>query len=89
MEWTVVTVVIALVGLFAVVIPPITKLTKSMTELTMGINTLTDDLSKLETGNKDAHRKLWEHESKQDEKLGNHEQRIFILEHEDNKENGK
>lgn len=89
MEWTVVTVVIALVGLFAVVIPPITKLTKSMTELTMGINTLTDDLSKFESGNKDAHRRIWEHESKQDEKLGNHEQRIFILEREDNKENGK
>ena len=89
MEWTGVTVIIALVGLFAVVIPPITKLTKSMTELTMGIKELTEDLTKLESGNKDAHRRIWEHESKQDEKLGNHEQRITILEHDEAKENQK
>ena len=81
MEWTVVTVIIALVGLFAVVIPPITKLTKSMTELTMGIKELTEDLTKLESGNKDAHRRIWEHETKQDETIGDHEKRIVVLEH--------
>lgn len=81
MEWTVVTVIIALVGLFAVVIPPITKLTKSMTELTVGIKELTNDLQRLESGNKDAHRRIWEHEQKQDETLGDHEKRIVVLEH--------
>ena len=81
MEWTVVTVIIALVGLFAVVIPPITKLTKSMTELTMSIKELTNDFQKLESGNKDAHRRLWEHETKQDETIGDHEKRIVVLEH--------
>lgn len=81
MEWTVVTVIIALVGLFAVVIPPITKLTKSMTELTVGIKELTNDLERLEAGNKDAHRRIWEHETKQDETLGDHEKRIVVLEH--------
>ena len=89
MEWTVGPVIIALVGLFAVVIPPVTKLTKSMTELTVCVRELTDDLNKLENGNKDAHRRLWEHESKQDEKIGNHEQRITILEHDEAKENQK
>jgi predicted PurR-regulated permease PerM len=89
MEWTVVTVLIALVGLFAVVIPPITKLTKSMTELTVGIKELTSDLTRLENGNKDAHRRIWEHESKQDDTLGDHEKRITILEHEDIKESAK
>ena len=81
MEWTVVTVIIALVGLFAVVIPPITKLTKSMTELTVGIKELTNDLERFEAGNKDAHKRIWEHESKQDDKLGDHEKRIVVLEH--------
>lgn len=81
MEWTVVTVIIALVGLFAVVIPPITKLTRSMTELTVGIEELTNDLEKFESGNKDAHRRIWEHETKQDETLGDHEKRIVVLEH--------
>ena len=54
-----------------------------MTELTVNIKALTDDLDKLESGNKDAHRRLWEHETKQDETLGDHEKRIFVLEHDD------
>lgn len=89
MEWTVVTVIIALVGLFSVVIPPSTKLTKAMTELTDEIKHLSLDLNKLESKNNEDHKELWEHNDKQDERIENHEQRIIILEHDDAKTSKK
>lgn len=76
MEWTVVTVIIALVGLFMTVGKPIISLNGSITHLQDAINELREDIKVL-TGRTDS----------QEEKLQDHEKRISILEEKQKKEN--
>lgn len=80
MEWTVVTVIIALVGLFVAVGAPIIRQTKAMTKLDSTMETLSHKLIELESKNSDSHRRIWEHNEKQDEQLHDHEIRIVKLE---------
>lgn len=76
MEWTVVTVIIALVGLFMTIGKPIITLNGSITHLQDAIDELREDIRVL-TGRTDN----------QEEKLQNHETRISILEEKQKKEN--
>lgn len=76
MEWTVVTVIIALVGLFMAVGKPIITLNGSITHLQDAIDELREDIKVL-TGRTDS----------QEEKLQDHETRISILEEKQKKEN--
>lgn len=76
MEWTVVTVIIALVGLFMTVGKPIITLNGSITHLQDAIDELREDIKVL-TGRTD----------RQEEKLQDHETRISILEEKQKKEN--
>ena len=78
MEWTVVTVIIALVGLFMTVGKPIITLNGSITHLQDAIDELREDIKVL-TGRTDS----------QEEKLQDHETRISILEEKQKKENQK
>lgn len=75
MEWTVVTVIIALVGLFMTVGKPIISLNGSITHLQDAINELREDIKVL-TGRTDN----------QEERLQDHETRISILEEKQKKE---
>lgn len=79
-EWTVVTVVIALVGLFMTVGAPIIKQTKTMTKLDATMEQLSEKLMALESRNTDAHRRIWNKNEEQDQKLNDHEIRIVKLE---------
>lgn len=76
MEWTVVTVIIALVGLFMTIGKPIITLNGSITHLQDAIDELREDIKVL-TGRTDN----------QEEKLQDHETRISILEEKQKKEN--
>lgn len=76
MEWTVVTVIIALVGLFMTVGKPIITLNSSITHLQDAIDELREDIKVL-TGRTDN----------QEERLQDHETRISILEEKQKKEN--
>ena len=76
MEWTVVTVIIALVGLFMTVGKPIITLNGSITHLQDAIDELREDIKVL-TGRTDS----------QEEKLQDHETRISIIEEKQKKEN--
>lgn len=76
MEWTVVTVIIALVGLFMTVGKPIITLNGSITHLQDAIDELREDIKVL-TGRTDS----------QEKKLQDHETRISILEEKQKKEN--
>lgn len=76
MEWTVVTVIIALVGLFMTVGKPIITLNGSITHLQDAIDDLRENIKVL-TGRTDS----------QEEKLQDHETRISILEEKQKKEN--
>lgn len=76
MEWTVVTVIIALVGLFMTVGKPVINLNSSITRLQDAIDELREDIKVL-TNRTDN----------QEERLQNHETRISILEEKQKKEN--
>lgn len=80
MEWTAVTVLIALVGLGAAVVKPIVSLTQSITRLTVVVEGLRQDMDEERAHNRDGHRKLWEHNDRQDGQLSEHERRIGQLE---------
>lgn len=69
MEWTVVTVIIALVGLFMTVGKPIITLNGSITHLQDAIDELREDI-----------RVLTNRTDNQEERLQDHETRISILE---------
>ena len=59
MEWEVVTVIIALVGLLTTVTKPIMKLTKTITELNDTCQNLEERMEKFENHNHDSHVKIW------------------------------
>lgn len=80
MEWTVVTVLIALIGLFMTVSKPIIKLNKTITKLTMICDNLDRRFEKFEHDNHDGHKRLWEHNTEQDRLIEEHDKRITILE---------
>ena len=75
MEWTIVTVIIALVGLFMTVGKPVINLNSSITRLQDAIDELRKDIKVL-TSRTDN----------QEERLQNHETRISILEEKQKKE---
>ena len=80
MQWEVVTVIIALVGLLATVTKPIMTLTKTITKLNDTCQSLEERMERFENHNHDSHVKIWAHNDKQDEQLTQHENRISKLE---------
>ncbi len=87
MEWTAVTVIIAIVGLIGTVAVPLTKNTKAMTQLSERINHLVyrmeqDENDLIEFKNKaaDRHKKIFDRLDDDQKKLINHEGRITALE---------
>lgn len=86
MEWTVVSVIVALVGLVAALAKPMLSLCKEITNLRGDLQALsnaakvmTDKMAKFEEDNHNSHKRLWEHNTEQDEILQNHEMRLHDL----------
>lgn len=87
MEWTTVTVIIALVGLIVTVTTPLIKLNNNITRLTVildGIKAELEEqkkaLSAQKAESRESHRRLWAHNDEQDNTLSDHETRIRVLE---------
>lgn len=87
MEWTTVTVIIALVGLIGTVTTPLIKLNSNITRLTVildGIKAELEEqkkaLSAQKAESRESHRRLWAHNDEQDNILNDHETRIRVLE---------
>lgn len=80
MEWTTVTVIIALVGLGAAVIKPIVSLTQSITKLTVVVERLERELDEQSEHSRESHKRLWDHNEEQDNRLDDHERRIHDME---------
>ena len=80
MEWTVVVVLGALVGLVISVLTPAIKLNTSVTRLSTLVDSLNNKLSTMENNNSEAHRRLWSELDEHKSALGNHETRITVLE---------
>ena len=77
-EWGVIEVLIAIIGLFVTVGAPLMKNTKQMTELNVNLRNLTEEHAEYEKHNSEAHRRLWQHNGEQDEKIQEQETEIRI-----------
>lgn len=86
-EWTVVTALVVIIGLFATVGKPIINLNSNIVRLNMSLEALNEKEEKLEgdlekhiTHSHDSHQRIWEHNAAQDKRLDDHERRIDKLE---------
>lgn len=79
-EWGVFLVISAVAGFLVAVITPITKLTQSITKLTVVVDRLGNDMEEQKKQSVESHNKLWSHNDDQDAKLNDHETRIQLLE---------
>ena len=61
---------------------PLIKNVKAMTELNASIKNLTEKFKSFEVNNHDDHKRIWQHNDKQDETLQEHGERILLLESE-------
>ena len=81
MTWEIVVGIITLFGFIVSIVTPILKLTKVMTQLTISVENLREVVDQMGAQNTESHKRIWEHNDEQDEKISNHEQRIFKLEY--------
>lgn len=88
MTWEIVAGIIALFGFLVSVVTPLTKLTKIMTELKVSVEGLKEAVSQMGEKNIESHRRIWEHNTEQDETLDNHEKRITKIEYDMDKYHG-
>lgn len=65
-----------------IIVKPILQVVKTMTVLNESIKALTDKFNKFEVNNHDDHKRIWQHNDKQDETLEEHGNRILLLESE-------
>lgn len=72
----------SVVSLGVIIVKPILQVVKSMTALNESIKALTEKFNAFEVNNHDAHKRIWEHNDKQDETLQEHGERILLLESE-------
>ena len=79
-EWGVFLALGVIVSFLAGVITPITKLTKSITELTVALRQVTKDVEELKTATNDQHNELHAHNEQQDAKIQDHETRLRLME---------
>ena len=79
-EWTVVTVIAALIGLFFTVGKPIIDLNKNITALNITVQQNSADICTQRKDAEKSHQKLWDHNGEQDKTLADHETRISVLE---------
>lgn len=79
-KYEVASVVVALITTAITIGAPVIKLNTAITRLICKLDKLGDDFSNLETRNHESHRRIWEHNEEQDEKLADHETRLKIIE---------
>ncbi len=79
-EWTVVTALVVLLGLFAAVAKPIISLNSTITRLTDAVGVLEKNLEQIAGKNSEQHSRLWSHEARQDERLQELEMKVKMME---------
>lgn len=63
-----------------IIVKPILKVVEVMTELTASVKALTEKFNKFEVNNHDDHKRIWNHNDEQDERIQDHETRIRLIE---------
>ena len=79
-EWTVVTVIVTLVGLFAAIIKPLINLNTTLTTLITELKALRNDFKEHKDRNSESHARLWGASDDHDARLDDHETRLTIVE---------
>lgn len=72
-EWTIITVIVTLTGLFLTLGKPIISLNTAITKLQTSMENLIKEIDDLKTSNSRSHEKIFE-------QLDNHETRISVIE---------
>ena len=80
MEWSVISVIVVLVGLFVSIGAPIIKLIASITKLTSSVEYLQESMQDLTKRNSDTHGRIFTQLDEHDRTIGDHETRITVLE---------
>lgn len=78
-EWDIVSVLVVVIGLFLSVGAPIIKLNTNITKLNENLKATQNDQIKYEKDNHDAHKRIWQHNEKQDAELEEHRMRLHDL----------
>ena len=79
-EWSIVTVIVVLLGLVVTVMTPLLKLNGNITRLNATLETLDRRMNKIEQENRASHTRLWTKNTEQDGRLNEHDQRLLLLE---------
>ena len=79
-EWGVIQTVAAVIALFVTVGAPDLKLNAAITKQSVLLSSLDEQLKQISKEKTEAHKRLWDHNTKQDEAISNHEARIKVLE---------
>lgn len=72
MEWQVVGVIIALVGLVGAIAGPIVKLNTNITRLTITLQNVEERMERQEESGHEARKRLWDKNEEQDKSLAEH-----------------
>lgn len=65
-----------------IIVKPILTMVRTMTTLNESIKALTEKFNRFEVNNHDDHKRIWQHNDKQDETIQEHGERILLLESE-------
>ena len=79
-EWTVVLVLVTLLGLVSTVAKPVLRLNSAITRLTSRLDSIAADLQELTVRNAQSHDRLWERAREQETLLQEHFRRLASLE---------
>lgn len=85
MEWTVVTALVVIVGLVAAIAKPMVTFTRTFASVTATLTSSMEELKhsfdRFSAENKESHGRIYSRMDLHEEKLGDHEKRISVLEH--------
>lgn len=78
-EWVIFKDIVVIVGLIITVTTPLLKLNTSITQLKALLDSVANQVQENDKSNSANHKRLWEHNTEQDEILQNHEMRLHDL----------
>ena len=78
-DWDIVKDIVVLAGLIMTVTTPLLKLNTSITQLKALLDSVAKQVQENDKSNSASHKRLWEHNTEQDEILQNHEMRLHDL----------
>lgn len=81
MTWEIFLGIVAIVGFVATLCGPLVKLNSNIVRLNDSLHVLQQAMDKIDEDNEKSHKRIWEHNNEQDNKLEEHERRINGLEH--------